>query len=157
MKKLLQTKEDIRRKMMDMFVNSLPTIKNATNFPIIVVGEAKSPPSPNYNIHWIWLLQNYQAITYGENGQNRFIFYPEYKKPIHAANFNIKEEFEIIPQSTSDISKDLTASIEVKHLRYPSKNKEVYYEDAAIVFTPASVEPAEISKLYYRETECEYI
>ena len=165
MRKLLQTKEDIRRKMIDIFISSLPQVKNQPNFPVIAVKENEE----QLNIFWIWLLPNSQAITYGENNQNRFIFHPNYKEPVVAANFNVSSTFEIIPftrlnpengtfENLKPSKTDLLATLEVKHLKYKfPQNSDNFIEDAAIIFTPSNAKPAEKSSLFCKETECEYL
>ena len=64
----IQTPEDIRRKMIDVFGKAMPLIKTLNSYPMIVIDNPDSSKiSQDLNIHWIWLLPNNEAITYGKD------------------------------------------------------------------------------------------
>ncbi|MBR5599460.1 MAG: hypothetical protein IKW39_05415 [Alphaproteobacteria bacterium] len=138
--------------MTDMFSNTIPTIKSLSTHPLIVMEEMVEVK----DIYWLWLLPSGQAITYGEKGQNRFRFYPDFKTPFTAANFDISEFIEIEAQDNSADLSDKIAHLAVKRMLYKTKDN-VTIEDAAIVVTPAKANPKELSRLYCRETMCKEI
>lgn len=150
-KLLLQTKEDIRQKMIAMFSNTIPTIRNLPTYPMIVMNE---PKQEKINLHWLWILPTKEVITYGENNQNRFVFYPEYKKPIFVANNGIVEHFETQPEfSNSHIkAEDLIATLEVANKLY--KKEGQLYQDLVMLYTPPLTKPAEISSLFHQKITC---
>lgn len=150
-KLLLQTKEDIRQKMIAMFSNTIPTIRNLPTYPMIVMNE---PKQEKINLHWLWILPTKEVITYGENNQNRFVFYPEYKKPIFVANKGIVEHFETQPEFSNSHNKaeDLIATLEVANKSY--KKEGQLYQDLVILYTPPLTKPAEISSLFHQKITC---
>ena len=150
-KLLLQTKEDIRQEMIAMFSNNVPTIKNLPTYPMIVMNE---PQKEKTNLHWLWILPTKEVITYGENNQNRFVFYPEYKKPIFVANMGIVEHFETQPEfsNTHNKTEDFIATLEVANKHY-KKDGETF-QDLVLVYTPPATKPAEISSLYHKKIVC---
>jgi len=150
-KLLLQTKEDIRQEMIAMFSNTIPTIKNLATYPMIVMND---PKQEKINLHWLWILPTKEVITYGENNQNRFFYYPEYKKPICSANKGIVEHFETQPEIPNTLNKteDFVATLEVTQKFYKKEGQT--YEDLVMEYTPPLTKPAEISSLYHQRIIC---
>ena len=153
----IQTPEDIRRKMIDVFGKAMPSIKTLNSYPLIVIDNPDSSKiSQDLNIHWIWLLPNNEAITYGNNGKNRFVFHPKMKDDVYAAtNLNISDGIEITPMYGSTAPDLLLAILSVKKVRYQKDN--VTFEETVVVVEKAKAEAAEISQLYTKNYDCEYL
>jgi hypothetical protein len=156
--KTIQTKEDIRRKMIDVFGQAFPSIKNLSNFPMIVMNNWKNDSlKTSINLHWMWFLPEGGAITYGESGQNRFLYHPTINHSVCGANLNISENIEGVSIFGSDKDNSYTFTLEVKKLSYEKDGKKIT-GTVMVVSMPRSYPLfAEISKLYTQTYETESI
>lgn len=153
MKKLLQTKEAIKNLMIEKFQSILPEIKHLANYPIIATNIKENPSPPS--LYWLWLLPSKSVITYGEDGKNLFVLYPEYKQPIIAANNGMCCTIEILTNHANNSPKSIPVTIlTVEHLIY---SHECYNEeDSVIIVSPSTDDQTNIYNLFYQEIECNY-
>ena len=154
--KTIQTKEDIRRKMIDVFGQAFPSIKNLSNFPMIVMNNWKNDNSKtSTNLHWMWFLPEGNAITYGENGQNRFLYYPSVDQPVCVANLDISEEIEAVSKFGNDEDGDYRITLEVKKLIYEKDGKKITGTVLDVHLPRSFYLVAEVSKLYTQTYDTE--
>lgn len=141
MLKTIQTKEDIRQKMIDVFGDAFPTIKPLSSYPMIVMNSPNSKEVA-VNLHWMWFLPNNAAITYGENGKNRFLYYPNVDKQICGANLNITEVIDAV----ATYENNETTRLSVEKVTYVKKDKTI--TSTVMIVTFPDTEISEPNKLY---------
>ena len=153
MKQLLQTKEDIRSIMIEAFSPTLPELKKlSSSYPIIAIAKDKDALlDDNYTLFWIWMLPNNQAITYGENNENRFIFYPVYPSPIKLANIGNEAYFKSSAELNSANEDDYT-HLCVKKITF--MQDDMNFTDKVIVVLPSPKKQKDIYKLYAKKYQC---
>ena len=151
----IQTPEDIRQRMIEAFGRAIPTIQGLNSYPMIVVENQGSRVGTDLNIHWIWLLPNNEAITYGDQGKNQFIYIPKMATPVYAANINMSDGIEIVPLYGNAPPDELISILSVKKVRYKVDN--INFDEIVVVVQKAKAPPAEVSQLYTKNYDCEYL
>lgn len=127
--------------MIDVFGDAFPIIKQLSSYPMIVMNDSKHKEAP-INLHWMWFLPNNAAITYGENGKNRFLYYPIVDKQICGANLNITEIIDAI----ATYENNETIRLSVEKVTYVKKDKTI--TSTVMIVTFPNTEISEPNRLY---------